>query len=116
MSETATITPETPVSIDDIRRTIGNVVASGEITEYARLIHDLGHVPVWIEDPTGEFPLSRHPIGGLMAELGSMGINRLFWRVEPGDAEGAGTEHAEFTITPDNLGAITRVLSEEDIE
>lgn len=112
-------------SIESIRKALANIIVSRDIDVFDTVVAEYGAIPVWVDvskedDPNKgslrePYPLRRHRIGDLRVEVGTRAIGRVFWRDVREGSDDPGTGN-EFTLQLDNLTAITRVLSEEDIE
>lgn len=111
------------ITIETLRQALRSAVTSKEVTDYYDIIVQYGHIPIWIDDNMGEYPLRRQRIGELKADIG-YAVARLYWKDEPAEAvsESANVQseidytEQEFTLTAENVDAISRVLSDEDIE
>ncbi|MDB5181563.1 MAG: hypothetical protein JWP13_326 [Candidatus Saccharibacteria bacterium] len=114
MSESIPNTPEPQIGdMEVLRGALRNMLEYRDAAIFEEVRSQHAGTPVWIDDPTGHYPLRRQRIGDLCAEVGAAGLVRAYFLDEPHDKHHPGRQ---FTLKPDNLGAITKTLSPEDIE
>lgn len=95
-----------------IRAALGSIVMTKDVSLFDAVRTDMGHVQVWIDDPRGHYPLRRQYLSELCMDIGST-MQRVYFKDAPYDKHHPGRQ---FTLRQDNLHAITRILSPEDIE
>lgn len=96
--------------IEALREQIGILLTDRDVEHYGVLREAFGHMPFWVDDPTGHYPISRHRVHDLRIVVGQVGIVGAYFQAPPHDPHHPGPR---FTLRPGNLHAISQVLSDE---